>query len=174
MERHSEQELDQEFHRLATGDRSAFSSVFRTLQPIVERFCLRILDHHADAQDAAQRTLEKLFFRAADYDSSRSAVGYALGIALWECKTIKRQNLRRRSTPLEHEPVGAATSPEGELERRDLERALAAALEQLPELDRRTLAEWLLTESTQDPTFRKRKQRALERLRHLWRNLRDT
>src|SRR5882724_11718003 len=57
--------------RLGDGDRSAFGAVFRLLWPPTLRLCLSMLKNDADANDAAQQGMEKVFSRASDYDPSR-------------------------------------------------------------------------------------------------------
>ncbi|HEX6275868.1 MAG TPA: sigma factor, partial [Polyangiaceae bacterium] len=82
--------------RLAEGDRSAFSPVFTRLWPRTLRFCQSLLKSEADASDAAQEAMQKIFERAGDYDASRPAVPWALAIAAWECRTLQRKRQRRR------------------------------------------------------------------------------
>src|SRR5262245_34785982 len=95
--------------RLAAGDLTAFAPLFSELWPILRGFCRRGLRHDADGDDAAQQALTNLFARADEYDASRDALSWALGIAAWECRTIARRRQRRREDALEGAPVAGAT-----------------------------------------------------------------
>ena len=84
--------------RLADGDRSAFTPVFRLLWPPTLRMCMSMMKNDADAKDAAQQSMEKILSRASSYDPTRPAMPWALAIAAWEC--VRRQTSRRcRETP---------------------------------------------------------------------------
>jgi RNA polymerase sigma-70 factor (ECF subfamily) len=159
--------LDAWMARLADGDRSVFSQVFARLWPPLQRFCGSLLQHEADAADAAQEAMQKILERAAsDYDRSRPALPWALAIAGWECRTSLRRRQRRRETG---EQSGAASSadPEQELMQRDLTRAALAALGELSDADRDTLLAtfWEEAAAVSGATLRKRRERALARLR---------
>jgi RNA polymerase sigma-70 factor (ECF subfamily) len=173
MGRGSATDLDAELARLADGDRSVFPSVFATLWPVIHRFCARALGSEADADDAAQATMQKLFLQVGDYERDRSAAAWALTIAAWECRTIRRRTTRGRTLPLDDlsQPADPQASPEAALVIRDLEAAARAALEQLAPGDQATLKA-VAGEISRGPepgaTFRKRKQRALSRLREAW------
>ncbi|HKU41742.1 MAG TPA: sigma-70 family RNA polymerase sigma factor [Polyangiales bacterium] len=160
--------------RLAEGDRSAFAPAFGELWPHVMRLCTSMLKNEADAADAAQQAMERILVRAAEYDPRRPALPWALAIASWECRTLLRKRTRRREVT--ETAVGdqvAASNPEQQLEEQELARAVHAAMGELSELDRETL---LATFWEQDPavsgmTLRKRRERALQRLRTLWKRL---
>jgi len=174
----SDPELDRAFARLAAGDRSALPEVFRAVWPPVQRFCQRYLGADADADDAAQGALERVFAQAADYDPSRPALAWVLTIAHWECRTLRRRAGRRAAVGLPDGIEGLAPAPDEILEQAELSAALAAAIEQLPAADQAVLAAALSADergpSGQDSTFRKRKQRAIHRLRETWRRLYGT
>lgn len=173
--------LEHAMARLADGDRGAFHRVFSELWPIVRRYCLRALTSAADAEDAAQIALEKVFSEAGSYQAPKPVVPWALAIAAWECRTVRRRHQRAR-----HDDVSAADRlvdpaalPPETLERRALYESARAILDELSPLDRETLyaafsseADERLTPST--ATFRKRKERALERLRAAWVKLHGT
>ena len=61
-----EDEIEALLARLADGDRSVFSLVFKRLWVPMHRFCLSMLKHEADAADAAQQAMAKIFERASD------------------------------------------------------------------------------------------------------------
>lgn len=169
--------LDHELARLADGDRSVFSSVFGALSPIVQRFCRRRLGDGPDAADAAQIALEKIFARASDYDPSRPALPWALAITAWECTTVRTQRRRARTEPLPETELDAELEGADQALARQADRAaLHEALAQLSPSDRATLEDAFFdslgedaNRGPKDASFRKRKERALGRLRALWR-----
>lgn len=165
--------LDRDLARLADGDRGAFDPVFQVLSPLVQRFCVRRLGAGPDAADAAQLALEKIFARASDYDPARAALPWALAIAAWECTTVRTQRRRSRTEPLgELESAADAESADEALAGAQDRAALRDVLTQLSPGDRATLEEAFfetLGAGPRDATFRKRKERALGRLRALWR-----
>lgn len=168
--------LDVAFGRLADGDRAAFNDVFEVLWPRLLAFCRKMLGDGPDAEDAAQNSLTTLFARAANYDRDRSALGWALAIATWECRTVRRRSSRSRiiDGPVPEE-IAASTSPETDAAHRQLLAALEHALGELSDSDRlivrETLLEMVETDQPADAAARKRRQRAFERLRMAWRRL---
>jgi RNA polymerase sigma-70 factor (ECF subfamily) len=167
-------DLDELIVRLAEGDRSAFAPAFELLWPRVHALCLSFLKHAEDAEDAAQQAMEKILTRAAHYDRTRPALPWALAIAVWECRTIARRTERRREVgdeALSDVPAGVATDEA--LLRRELGDAAFGALQELSETDRATLIAtyWEEAKGNASPALRKRRQRALERLRTAFRRL---
>ncbi len=161
--------------RLARGDRAAFPIVFDGLWPHLLAFVNRAVTGHPDAEDLAQRTLLKIFARMSDFDVTRDGVAWAFGIAAYEVKTLRRQIQRRRESTVEgtlDHAEDASPSPEEAAIRRDLRLALAEALGQLSSTDRAALLADGTDASSAGVTttaWRKRRQRALERLRMVWR-----
>jgi RNA polymerase sigma factor (sigma-70 family) len=140
MEDRKRTQLDVDMARLADGDRDAFGAVFRALRPALLTVCRRALANDADADDAAQLTLEKIFEQAAEYDSRRPALPWALTIAAWECATIRKRRQRARTDPLpEAELPSAAHTVEQQAIEEDLRRALGEAVEKLNAEDRATI-----------------------------------
>jgi RNA polymerase sigma-70 factor (ECF subfamily) len=127
----------------------------------------------ADADDAAQEALLKVMRRASTFDGERSAMAWAIGIAGWEVRTMRRRKQRRRETP--EVSAGArpdpALDPEAALLVRDLETTLTTALGALRPEDVETLRMYARGERPPitPATFRKRLSRALARLRLAWR-----
>ena len=159
--------------RLADGDRRALRPVFDALHPLVLRWCKRMLRNDADAEDASQLALEKLFFQVSDFDARKDALGWALALATSECRTLARKRFRRRETP--DVPLAALTA-EGDVERsvadEEMRSALQDVLSALKPEDVRTLLAWVEVEprpSVPGATFRKRLERAARRLRVAWR-----
>lgn len=162
--------------RLADGDRNAFTPAFGLLWPRVRAFCYALLKHPQDAEDAAQQALEKILTQASEYDRARPSLRWALAIATWECRTIARRAQRRREVGVEalaNLPGGAP--PEDELIRQELSAAALDVLRRLPEGDRATLvrAFWGEPQEAAAPALRKRRQRALGRLRTSFKRLYD-
>ena len=157
--------------RFADGDRAAFDPLFAALWPVVHAFAHKLLGHaghSGDAEDAAQEALVKVFARIVDYDPRRDGVSWALGIASYEVLTARKRRQRRRE-----EPVGeavAACDVEGFAITSELERVLQELVGDLPARDRLALAPLLAGEpGPTGETPRKRRLRAIERLRAAWR-----
>jgi RNA polymerase sigma-70 factor, ECF subfamily len=164
--------LDSLLVQLAEGDRTAFTAVFRILWPPVLRLCNSMLKNDADAADAAQQALEKVLTRCGDYDRTRPALPWALAIAAWECRTFARTRSRRREIPEELAPELGSGSEE-DLAERELMQAAVHALGELSRLDREALVTtfWEEATSIKGATLRKRRERALKRLRDSFKRL---
>jgi len=169
----SDRELDALMARLADGDRSVFAEVFKRLWSPTQRLCMHLLQHDADASDAVQQAMQKILERASDYDPQRPALPWALAVAAWECRTIRRRRGRRREAPMEAADDLIGADAETEHVDRALTRAALTALEELSDTDRETLIAtfWDESASTSGPTLRKRRERALTRLRNTFRRL---
>ncbi len=174
MDRHQREELHEWMVSLADGDRGAFRAVYETVRPIVWRFAERSLGNAADAEDVAQEALLKVFNRASEFDRSREALPWALGIAAYECRTFRRSASRRRedsSVEIRELKHGSRT-PEEDVIEADLH---AAALEVLGTLGAQDVETILAAvqethrPAIAGPTFRKRLERGLGRLRVAWR-----
>lgn len=165
-------ELDSLLAQLADGNRAAFTDVFRLLWRPVLRLCTSMLRNEADAADAAQQALEKILVRCSDYDRKRPALPWALAIAAWECRTLARKRTRRRELPEDVAPE-LGTDSENELTRRELVTAGIAALGELSAEDREVLVAtfWEEAASVSGATLRKRRERALKRLRDIFKRL---
>jgi len=161
--------------RLADGDRAAITPAFELLWPIVSRFCRRALGSDADGEDAAQEAMVKVFARAAAFDPARDGLAWALAIAAWECRTLRRRAGRRREAALDESALVGEADGESAAATREL---VAAARDALAEIDPRDAAT-VLAALSDDPaarpavppaTFRKRLERALGRLRGVMRS----
>ena len=166
-------ELDQLVQRLAEGDRSAFAAAFRLLWPPVLRVCRGMLRNELDAEDAAQQAMEKILTRSSDYDPARRALPWALAIASWECRTIRRKHARSREQPEQAREAAAEADEEQQHIQRELVDAAVEAMGTLSDADRETLVAtfWEEAASVQGPTLRKRRERAITRLRAAFRRL---
>lgn len=162
-----EAELDALMAALADGDRSVFARVFDLLWPRVHRLCAKLLNNEADAADAAQEAMQKILERASDYDRHRPAMPWAMAIAGWECRTLARRRARRREVAEDAAGERAGASLEEELALEDLIGAAVASLGELSESDREALVAtfWDEAASVSGATLRKRRERALRRLR---------
>lgn len=163
--------LDLLMARLADGDRAVFTAVFEQLWGPVHQLCNALLQNDADASDAAQEAMQKILERCSDYDKDRPALPWALAIAGWECRTIRRKRTRRRE--VEPEQARGSAPLQDELIQRDLAAAALTALGELSPADRETLLAtfWEEAASVAGATLRKRRERALERLRKAFRRL---
>ncbi|MGE5048432.1 MAG: RNA polymerase sigma factor [Deltaproteobacteria bacterium] len=165
-------ELRRLMGRLADGDRAAFRRAFALLWPRLRAFAVRLAGP-ADGEDAAQAAVLEIFSRASDYDPERDALVWALGIAAWQCRTIRRKRERRREEPalsFAHLPAAAGGTPEDEVIERDLRSAAAGVLGTLRPLDVETLSVAASGQRAgRGATFRKRLERALSRFRLAWR-----
>jgi RNA polymerase sigma factor (sigma-70 family) len=164
--------LQEELTALAGGDRTAFDPLFRRLWPLLRGFARRFLPTH-DADDAAQEALLRVFRRASEFDSSRDALAWILGIAAWQIRTHRTKARRRRedisdAAPEREDP---AASPEDQAAARERARRLARALGELSPADAVTLIAYARGERPDLPgaTFRKRVERALTRLKRVTR-----
>jgi RNA polymerase sigma factor (sigma-70 family) len=171
--------LQQDLTRLADGDREAFHPVFAALFPLLRRFALRHLPY-ADAEDAAQEALVKVFLRASEFDPARDALSWALGITAYEIRTARRRRGRRKEADSDAAELAVrrdpAASPEDRTIASDLDSALDAAIASLSAADADTLRAYTLGErplGMAPATFRKRLERGLARLREQWRTTHD-
>lgn len=178
MDRSAREEVQRAMTALAAGDRAAFRPVFDLLWPVLLRFCERTLRDADRGKDAAQTAMMKLFLGAADFDASRDAVSWALGFAAFECLTERNRSVRRREERDEGTVLSlesAAPDPEQVALSRDLQAAAVAVVEELRPSDIAVLEDALqgrrpAAAGRAGAAFRKRLQRALERLRIVWRN----
>lgn len=170
MEGGERAELRRLMARLADGDRAAFGPAFALLWPRLRAFAARYVAV-ADAEDAAQAALLRVFSRASEYDPERDALAWALGIAAWECRTLRRKRERRREddVPPPDRP-DPGEGPEETVIARDLSAAAEAVLGTLRPNDVETItAAAAGSGKLRGATVRKRLSRALGRLRIAWR-----
>jgi RNA polymerase sigma-70 factor (ECF subfamily) len=161
--------------RLSDGDRSAFDVLLDELWPVILSFARRGVGDTADAEDIAQEVFLKICSRIADFDRRRDGLSWAFGIGSYEILTHRKRARRRREvhdeTALAHE-VDEAAGADAVLEQRELALAFEQAVGALTEDDRLNLGLMPLAPAgAGSPAHRKRKQRALERLRSIWRQI---
>lgn len=161
--------LHDEMVRLKDGDRNAARPVFDALWPACLGLARAALGDDADAHDAAQQALMKLFAGVSAFDPERSALGWALALVTWEVRTLRTRRQRRREdhavdvTTVGTAPVDVTTA----LTRAADVARVADAFVQLDARDQETLRAFLDGESAGAPRDRKRRQRAIDRLRDL-------
>jgi DNA-directed RNA polymerase specialized sigma24 family protein len=159
----------------ADGDRDALDPLFHALWPVVSRYTTRLVGgDEALGEDAAQDALAALFAQLDRYDRERDALTWALAHATWAARTVRRRVQRRAETC---ELPDAAVDPTHV--ERDLVRAALATLATLSPRDIEVIAAALtdddgLRAAIRPATFRKRLERALDRLRASWRSRHDS
>lgn len=165
--------LNEAMARLQRGERAAADEVFALLWPALKGFAARWLSGSTQAEDVAQQALVKVFGQVGDFDPAKDALTWALEVTVWECRTERKRLSRSRAEGWSGaaERAASAETPEGAVEAAELSKALAEAVAELPEADRAEVARVVAEEAAGDAASRKRRQRALERLRRLWRTL---
>lgn len=168
--------LGQHLSRLAAGDRSAFDEVFGLLWPALRALSVRLLGDGASAEDTAQEALMKVLGRIDEYDPARDALSWAFAITAFEARTVRKRTMRRRETDdgsLATAPALGA-DPEGSLVDAEIRFQIASAVDLLSEVDRAEIELYLGLAEADGPigaAQRKRRQRALDRLKLIWRRL---
>lgn len=178
MDAEGRRELTGLLARLADGDRSAFDLVYAALWPLISAFCARTLAM-ADSEDTAQVVLLKLFEQAPNFDRRADALMWALSIAKWEIRTVRQRYARSKVDGLDHasETQDPEKDPESLLFEREIAQAVQAVVGMLSPSDRETLAVTMNDEgdtTVPHATLRKRRQRALARLKEAWRSVYGT
>jgi RNA polymerase sigma factor (sigma-70 family) len=143
------------------------------LWPILLSYAERGLQDPQAAEDVAQEVLLRISSRIAEFDRTRDALSWAFGIATFEILSQRKRRKRRRENLVGQTlPESAPTeSAEDAIIQAELRAALIEALGQLSPED---LAQLNLEGTRLGPasaTTRKRRQRAVERLRTIWRSI---
>lgn len=168
MDEASRQRIDDALARLSRGERAAFDEAFALVEPALSKFIALHLREPDESADALQNTLLKVFSRVSDYRPGTNALAWVFTLAAFEIATVRRRRLRH-----ERQQLQLAASPIGGGQPSSLEPPpllqLDRLLEQLSPEDRSLL----LPDDggPRAPRERKRKQRALERLKNLWRSI---
>ena len=179
MDKQDRARLHAEMVRFARGDRDAFTTVFELLWPALRGFATKLLSDASEieAEDVAQAALLKIFSRISDYDPNRDGLSWAFGIAAYEVKTFRLRRTRRKE--VSEDAIAALAvedeSPAALSETAQLRARLAEAVQFLPAQERALLLggepSHVLSPHVAPATMRKRRQRALIRLRSIWRYL---
>ena len=145
------------------------------LWPVVLLFAERGLQHEQDAEDAAQEVFLRICARISDFDRRRDGLSWAFGIASYEIMTVRKRRRRRRELSADGQLAARADSSASQEEaaiQTELTQAMALVVGQLSDDDRASLGLTPAIPANLPPaTFRKRRQRALDRLRTVWRRL---
>jgi RNA polymerase sigma-70 factor (ECF subfamily) len=160
----TEAELDALMARLADGDRTAFDPLYRALRPRALRAARRSLAQDV-ADDVAQSALERVFFRAGEFESGRACLPWFYAIVANEVRGVRR---KRTHAVLEIEPASSSIGADEQLAARELEVALDRAIGELDGPSAEAIAILLgraAPLAIAAPTFRKRLSRAYARLR---------
>ncbi len=159
--------------QLQVGDRAAAKVAFDLLWPVMLSFSQTALKDAGKAQDVAQEALMKLFEQVQDFRPGADAFAWALEITTWQCKSELRRTWRAGQRDQPEASASAPAQPDSMYEREELRAALTQTVARLSEPDRE-LVDAILQETypaQADAAQRKRKERALGRLRALWRSL---
>jgi RNA polymerase sigma-70 factor, ECF subfamily len=160
--------------RLADGDRTAMPALVTHLWPVLLSFAERGLGDPQAAEDVAQEVLFRISSRIAELDRNRDAVSWAFGIASFEIRTQRKRRQRRREDYGDEKllVIAGAPSTEDTAMRAEIRVALNEALGQLSEDDLAQLDfDDARRQGAATPAMRKRRQRALDRLRIIWRRI---
>lgn len=160
--------LEEAMSALADGERGAFDPVYEALRPKVEAFCRAYLEKE-DARDATQEVLVRIFAQASNFRRGASVEAWALTIARWECCTWRRRRKRAKEVPWDDVAPMRGGALEEEMETRLVTEAVLRAVSCLGPADQEVILKSVLDSEPLGPTMRKRKQRALDRLRAIWR-----
>ncbi len=173
MTKGDEASLDVLMARLADGDRSAFEPLFREFHPRALRLA-RVKLAGADAEDAAQSALEKVFARAGEFTAGRAALPWFYAVVANEVRGLQRKahaNAGRDGGEDAMAREAAADDTERALLDAELEAALRDAIQRLDAPSREAIAR-LLGEAESGEAAgargvaeRKRVSRAYARLR---------
>jgi RNA polymerase sigma-70 factor, ECF subfamily len=123
--------------RVATGDRAAFALLFDRYQASVSRFAYRFVGSQARAEELTQDVFVKLFQSARRYRRTARFKTFLFRIAANHCLNA----LRRKEGPMPDQKGHSQGQGEGErpdeaLFGRELEAAVAQALDDLSERER--------------------------------------
>ena len=181
VDRSEREKVQRAMIALAEGCRSEFRPLFDRLWPLLRAFCERALRDAGGAEDAAQTALMKVFLHASNFDPERDAVSWALGFAAHECLSARNWRAGRREDLGDErwsQLPSHALTPEEAVIVRDLREAAIDAVHQLRDDDAEVIEAVVRGERPNasagvSALFRKRLQRALVRLRVIWRNKYD-
>jgi len=126
-----------------------------------------------EAEDVAHEAILRVFSRASEFDVKRDALSWTLGIAAWQVRTHRKRAQRRREDDVDSilEREDRSPSPEATAMAGEVSVLLDRALAEMSPSEAATLVAYARGDRPDlpGPTFRKRVQRALARLRALWR-----
>lgn len=159
--------------RFADGERASFREVFDGLWPVCLSLASRSLKDPSEAEDTAQRAILRVFDRIVDFDRERDGVSWALTITAFEILTTRKQRARRRDETREWDAEDLAPRADEQLVAHDLLTNVRALIGEMSDLDREALEFMLGGAPATGGKERKRRFRAIERLRAAWRKAHD-
>src|SRR5262249_9524920 len=115
--------------------------------------------------------LVKVFARAHELDPARDALAWILAVAAYECRTVRKKGARSREATADDALAAApdgAPNAEDEAIAKEVRAALTDALGTLRASDVERISAALEGRRDAGARFRKRLQRAYERLRAAW------
>jgi len=166
--------IQQAMLRLADGDRAAMPALVEQLWPVLLSYAERGLRDAGGAEDVAQEVLFRISSRISEFDRTRDPLSWAFGIATFEIMTQRKRRQRRRETLLGEtmpESEESVQSAEDAVMQAEVRVALSGALGQLSPDDVAQLGLFEVRTLPATSAMRKRRQRALDRLRTIWRNI---
>jgi RNA polymerase sigma-70 factor (ECF subfamily) len=129
----------------------------------------RSLVQRADAEDVAQRAILKVFDRIVDLDRARDGVAWAMTITAFEVLTMRKRRIRRREEAGDHDREDERPLASEELIEHELATHVRTLIGDMSDRDREALDAMLSGRTPRGETERKRRFRAIERLRAAWR-----
>jgi RNA polymerase sigma-70 factor (ECF subfamily) len=166
----SESELNAAMGQLAQGDRKAFDPLFRSLYPRALRLA-RVRLSDADAAEAAQNALMKVFAKASSFVPGKPMLPWFYAIAATEVHMVSRERAKQRMRTEPAPDIELSSSepdPERQLEKHELEKAMDLAIHELDPASADAILAALGRAPRPDisrAAYRKRVSRAYERLR---------
>lgn len=139
-------------------------------------FAQRGVGNATDAEDIAQEVFLRICARIGEFDAKRDGVSWAFGIASYEILSHRKRVLRRR------EDAGVDVTSQRDAQptqedlaaRRELLAALREVIGEMSDDEQRALGlsdDTAASGASASAAERKRKQRALTKLRVLWRQI---
>lgn len=135
--------------RARAGDTAAFEQLMLDSQDRVYTLCLRMTGNREDALDLAQEAFFNAWRGLSSFQGNSSFSTWVYRLASNACIDFLRKRKRRQQGESPHslddeeaplpEPADPRGSPEEELERRELRRAVERGLQALPDHHRQVL-----------------------------------
>lgn len=176
--------LREHLEKARDGDEKAFEEVYRTLYDPVFRYCLIRTKNKADSEDIAQTVFLKVFQSIDRFSvTDKHPLSYFFTVAR---NTIIDRARRKKNEPVANDDLLLMyeDSEEMDIEDKERKRYVEKILSKLPEEDRELL---VLSEiegysgkeiskilNKNEATVRKQKQRALEKLRKIISNEKES
>lgn len=158
---------------LSAGDRRGVPDLVKELWPVLLAFAQRGVGNAMDAEDIAQEVFVRICARISEFDTTRGGVSWAFGIASYEILTHRKRAQRRREAAGVDVSAHRDDAPTQEdvAAQREVIAGLRELVGELSDEDRRALGLDQEESASATPAERKRKQRALAKLRMLWRRI---